>query len=212
LDFVDVSRSDWFYTYVQYLYCHEVVSGYNTNPPCANGTPCFNPGGNTTRGQLAKIAVLGFGLAINTSGGPHFVDVPVGSTFYNYIETAYNAGAIGGYNTSPPCDAGAIPCFKPNNYVTRGQLTKIIVGIAGWQPVNPSTSTFQDVPVGSTFYEYIETAAGHGIISGYECGAPPAGQCVPPENRPYFLPGNNATRAQISKIAYLAITYSPPRK
>jgi hypothetical protein len=208
MNFVDVSPSDWFYTYVQYLYCHGVISGYNTNPPCGNGVPCFNPGGTTTRGQLSKIAVLGFNLPINTAGGPHFSDVQPGDTFYTYIETLYNAGAITGY------DDGT---FRPNNWVTRGQITKIIVLTAAyvdpadWQLVNPSQNTFEDVPVGSTFYTYIETAAAHFIISGYPCGTPPAGVCVPPENKPYFLPNNNATRAQISKVAYLAITYTPPQ-
>jgi len=207
MNFVDVSPSDFFYQYVLYLYCHGVISGYNTNPPCGSGVPCFNPGGTTTRGQLSKIAVLGFNLPINTAGGPHFSDVSTDNPFYSYIETLYNAGVITGY------DDGT---FRPNSFVTRGQITKIIVLTAAhvdpadWQLVNPANSTFEDVPFGSTFYTYVETAVSHGVISGYPCGAPPAGVCVPPDNKPYFLPNNNATRAQISKVAYLSITYMPP--
>jgi hypothetical protein len=217
MSFTDVSPSDWFYQYVLYLYCHGVVSGYNTDPPCHTGTPCFNPGGTTTRGQVSKIAVLGFEIPISTTGGPHFTDVPPNNVFYPYVETEYNDGIIAGYNTSPPCGGPQfVPCFKPNNYVTRGQLTKITVLSAQqvhpdeWQLVHPPTPTFQDVPANNAFYDYIETAAGHGIISGYPCGSPPAGACVPPYNKPYFLPLNNATRAQISKIEFLAITYTPP--
>jgi hypothetical protein len=217
MSFTDVTPNDWYYQYVLYLYCHQVVSGYNTNPPCTHGTPCFNPGGTTTRGQVSKIAVLGFGIPISTTGGPHFTDVPLNNVFYPYVETEYNYGIIGGYNTSPPCGSPqAIPCFKPNNFVTRGQLTKITVLSAeqvrpdDWQLVHPPTPTFQDVPTSSPFYGYIETAAGHGVINGYHCGTPPAGACVPPGNKPYFLPANNATRAQISKIEFLAITYVPP--
>src|SRR5205823_7497470 len=157
--------------------------------------------GNTTRGQISKIAVLAFNLPVNTAGGPHFSDLPIGSTFYNYVETLFNAEVISGYGDST---------FRPGNQVTRGQLTKIMVLTAevsdpsGWQLQNPPTATFEDVPTGSTFYEYIETAYSHGIINGYRCGAAPAGECVPPNNRPYFVPYGNATRAQISKIAYLA--------
>lgn len=207
MPFVDVSPNDWFYSYVQYLYCNGVISGYNTNPPCGNGVPCFNPGGNTTRGQVSKIAVLGFGIAINTQGGPHFSDVPRENVFYPYVETLYNAGAISGYQDGT---------FRPNSYVTRGQLSKITV-LAGravhpeeWELINPSINTFEDVPVGSTFYQYVETAAAHFVVSGYQCGQSPAGECVPPENKPYFLPSSNATRAQVSKIEFLAVNYRPP--
>ena len=100
--------------------------------------------------------------------------------------------------------------FRPGNRVTRGQLSRIIVLTAaivdpsGWQLQSPPTGTFEDVPTGSTFYDYIETAYSHGIVNGYPCGISPAGDCAPPYNKPYFIPDNNATRAQISKIAYLA--------
>src|SRR5205814_730829 len=69
MKFKDVHPEDWFYGYVEWMYCHGVVSGYNTTPPCDAGQiPCFKPGNNTTRGQMAKIIVLAFGFTINTSG------------------------------------------------------------------------------------------------------------------------------------------------
>ncbi|MGA7733096.1 MAG: hypothetical protein WCD37_17700, partial [Chloroflexia bacterium] len=76
---------------------------------------------------------------------------------------------------------------------------------------NPPTNTFQDVPVGSTFFRWIETAYSHHILSGYPCGVSPTLPCVPPGNKPYFIPGADATRAQISKITFLAVTYPPKR-
>ena len=117
MNFSDVHPDDWFYQYVLNLYCHGVIVGYNTHPPCGNGLPCFNPQGNTTRGQISKIAVLAFNLPINTAGGPHFSDVPTGSTFYNYIETAFNHGIISGYSDGT---------FRPGNSATRGQIAKIV--------------------------------------------------------------------------------------
>ena len=66
------------------------------------------------------------------------------------------------------------------------------------------------MPVGSTFFRYVETAVSRGILSGYPCGNPPAGRCQP-GNKPYFVPNANATRAQISKVIYLAATYPPVR-
>ena len=60
----------------------------------------------------------------------------------------------------------------------------------------PPTPTFVDVPANNPFYGYIETAYNHGIISGYSCGS----GCLA------YHPGNSATRGQIAKIVYTAVT------
>ena len=101
--------TDPFYEYIRCLACRGIISGYN------DGT--FRPGNNTTRGQLSKIVVLAEQWPINTDGGPHFTDVPPGSTFYNYVETAFNHQIIGGYPDST---------FRPGNSATRGQICKIV--------------------------------------------------------------------------------------
>src|SRR5690242_1482275 len=138
--FSDVQPTDYFYTPVLYLVAHGVVSGY------ADGT--FRPAANTTRGQLAKLIVLGEGWPPDTHGGPHFSDVPPDYVFYSVIETAVNHGVISGYSNGT---------FRPGADVTRGQLSKIIVGAQGW-PINTSGGPhFSDVPLGSPFYPYIET-------------------------------------------------------
>jgi hypothetical protein len=220
LPFVDVGLSDWFYEYVQYLYCDGVINGYVTEPPCDAGTPCFKPANPTTRGQMAKIVVLAFAFPIDVSAGPSFEDVAEGSTFYSYIETARSLGLVNGYECGrlgEPCDPYNRPYYHPERDVTRGQITKIVVAAAiiadpvNWTLLNPAESTFQDVAAGSTFFQYVETAAAHGVINGYPCGPAPAGVCVPPDNKPYFLPNADATRAQISKVVYLAVTTSAPR-
>ena len=45
--------------------------------------------------------------------------------------------------------------------------------------------------------------AARGIISGYACGGP--GEPCNSQHRPYFRPGNNATRSQLGKIIYLTV-------
>lgn len=61
------------------------------------------------------------------------------------------------------------PHFRPNRNVTRAQLAKIQV-LGSDIPHPPTTAqTFEDVPVGSTFHEYIEALYGKGAISGYQC-------------------------------------------
>ena len=84
--------------------------------------------------------------------------------------------------------------------VTRGQLSKIIVNAKGWGGYTPPTPTFNDVPASHPFFVFIEQAVQKGIISGYDCGAP--GEPCPGR---YFRAGNSATRAQLSKILYLAL-------
>jgi hypothetical protein len=183
MTFTDVHTTDYFYQPVRYLYCHAVISGYADNT--------FRPYNNTTRGQLTKIVVLAEGWAMYTPPTPTFTDVPANHTFYPFIETAYHEGIISGYSCGTNCAE-----FRPGNDVTRGQLTKIVVLAEGWPTYTPPTPTFRDVPAGDTFYAYIETAYIHNIISGYSCGI----------NCAEFRPGNSATRGQISKIVYLAVT------
>src|SRR5205085_1910069 len=86
--------------------------------------------------------------------------------------------------------------YRPGNNVTRGQLSKIVVLAQAWQLYIPPTPTFRDVPADNPFYPHIETAYLHNIITGYTCGP----SCLE------FRPGNNATRGQICKIVYLAVT------
>ena len=173
--FTDVYATDYFYQAVEYLYCQRAVSGY------ADGT--FRPYNYTTRGQLSKIVVLSEGWPLDTAGGPHFSDVQAGNPFYPYIETAYNHSVISGY---------ADNTFRWGNNVTRGQLSKIAVLCEGWTLHTSRGPHFSDVPPDSVFYDYVETAYHHSIISGYSDGS--------------FLPANNATRGQISKIVYNAAT------
>ncbi len=127
-----------------------------------------------------------------------FVDVPVGSTFYDTIRCLACRGIVGGY----PCGGPGEPCpglyYRPNSNVTRGQLAKIIASAAGL--TGPASGqTFEDVAPGSTFYTPIEQLAARGVIGGYPCGGV-FEPCIAPMDRPYYRPGNPATRGQIAKI------------
>jgi hypothetical protein len=178
--FYDVLLDNTFYTYIEYMASHGIVSGYSEDNT-------FRWGNNTTRAQLSKIMVLAEGWTIDTSGGPHFSDVPQSHPFYGYIETAYNHGIISGYTDGT---------FRPYNNVTRTQLSKIVVLAEGWAIDTSGGPHFRDVSQSNPFYGYVETAYNHSIISGYGCGP----GCLE------FRPGNDATRGQICKIVYLAVT------
>jgi hypothetical protein len=197
--FSDVSPDDYFYTPVGYLVEQGAISGYDD---CT-----FRPGNNTTRGQLSKIVSLAQGWELLDPASPTFADVPRNSTFYQYVETMFSHGVISGYpcgEPNEPCDSQDRPYFRPNAEVTRAQVTKIVVLSMGWALQDPKVATFADVGGGSTFYTFIETAVAHGVINGYECGAP--GEPCDGQNRRYFRPDSSATRGHIAKIVYRAIT------
>src|SRR6185295_497898 len=120
--------------------------------------------------------------AINTNGGPHFTDVPIGYMFYDYIETMYNHGSSQG----PIISGYADGTFRPNNMVTRGQLSKIVVLSKDWPMYTRGGPHFTDVPTNYMFYNYIETAYNNGVVGGYANHT--------------FRPDDDATRGQVSLV------------
>jgi hypothetical protein len=184
-----------FYPYVRCLACLGIINGY------PDGS--FRPGNNVTRAQLSKIVANSAGLSIIQTT-PLFQDVPVGTTFFQYIGRLASRGYINGYycgGPGEPCVPPAnLPYFRPDNNATRGQISKIVSNAAGFNDTPSGEQQFQDVPVGSTYYAFIYRLVLRHVMSGYPCGATPAGPCVAPNNLPYFLLNNNATRGQTSKI------------
>ena len=145
--FEDVHPADWDYPYVQWMFSRGVINGYNTVPPCVNeGATCLSHKTIPREGRLPR-SWCRISSPIDTTGGPHFWDVPQGSTFYNYIETARNLSLISGYSDGS---------FRPGNNVTHPQVAKIAVLAAihadpvHWTLLNPADNTFEDVVQGST--------------------------------------------------------------
>jgi photosystem II stability/assembly factor-like uncharacterized protein len=126
-----------------------------------------------------------------------FADVPEQHTFYDSIRCLACRGIVSGY---------ADGTFRPDSLVTRGQLAKIVSNAANFAEA-PGTQIFQDVAPDHTFYEWINRLTNRGYMSGYSCGSP-GEPCV--NNRPYFRPFANATRAQTSKIVANAARYNEP--
>jgi hypothetical protein len=207
LTFADVPPGNTFYAAIRCLACQGIVGGY----PCGGpGEPCpgsyFRPNNTVTRAQLAKIVAIAAAFSDPVSSTQQtFEDVPSNNGLWLYVERAVGHGLINGYpcggNAFEPCNAPLNrPYFRPFNNATRGQISKIVGTAGGFTEAVASTQqTFEDVPIGSTFWEYIERMATRGVIGGYPCGGP-GEPCNAPGNRPYFRPNNNATRGQISKI------------
>jgi hypothetical protein len=128
---------------------------------------------------------------------PRYSDVPVGDTFYAYIECLSNHRAVNGlYNW---VDDSHNDEFRPGDPVTRAQAVKAIVRAMGWSLYTPPAGpTFTDVPPTSIYYRYIETAVHYGVINGY--------------NDHTFRPDAFLTRGQMSKVVVIAgmVSYGWP--
>ena len=66
---------------------------------------------------------------------------------------------------------------------------------------------FADVPPDHPLYSFIQYMSGVHAVSGYPCGGP--GEPCDAQNRPYFRPGNSATRGQLCKMIALAVGFTP---
>lgn len=159
--------------YVEYLKAAGVVHGF------PDGT--FGPLTNVKRGEYAQLLVTAMGWPIDTTGGPHFSDVPTNYVFYGAIETAENRGAISGYPNGT---------YRPNNNVSRAEATKLSVAVSGWPLLNPPTADYTDVPTNHWAYQFIETALSHGASANDGGG--------------YFRPNAAATRAETAKLLCVA--------
>ncbi|MGA7733480.1 MAG: S-layer homology domain-containing protein [Chloroflexia bacterium] len=199
LSFTDVPEDSTFYPYIRCLSCMGIINGYTSG--CETGDPCFRPGNNVTRGQITKV-VSNAAAFSDPPGMQMFEDVPPGHTFYTYTQRLATRGFITGY----PCGGPGEPCVPPDNRpyfrpgydITRGQLAKIVSNAAGFGGI-PGFQLFEDVPPDHTFYTYTQMLGHRQIMRGYRCGSP-SEPCVPPYERTYFRPDNNATRGQTAKI------------
>jgi hypothetical protein len=104
-------------------------------PPPATNTPSVTATG--TSSATATTAATSTASATSTlapSATPTactvtFADVPPTNTFYPFVRCLACQGIISGYpcgGTGEPCNANDDPYFRPNAYVTRGQLAKIV--------------------------------------------------------------------------------------
>ncbi len=184
--FVDIN-GNVFYGAIHYLNCRGVINGSDPTH--------YSPAGTSTRGQFAKVVALGFGLPSYTPVVPDFSDVPPTYFAYPYIESGYHVGILTGFDhTSCIAHGAAYPCYLPNLPITRGQLTKLVVGAAHYPLYTPTGGgqDFTDVPPSNVFYVSIETAHNKGVINGYPGG--------------FFRPNNSIRRDEMAQIVYKGVT------
>lgn len=65
-------------------------------------------------------------------------------------------------------------------------------------PSCPGGQCFTDVPPSSSFFDFANRLYQQEIMAGYACGGP--GEPCDANNRPFFRPGSNVTRGQMTKF------------
>ena len=138
--FPDVPSTHQNYKAITYLKKNGIIGGY------ADGT--FKPGNTITRAETLKIALNGAG--INTSAyastASMFSDVDDNNTLKQYINYAKYSGIVNGYPDGT---------YKPNNTITRGEASKVLINIQGISPVAPTVDPYADVSKTLDLAKYI---------------------------------------------------------
>lgn len=155
-----------------------LLSESNTTNGCANygDAHFFCPDHSIPREQAAKFVRQAAGFATDTSCGD-FNDVDSSNSFYEDITTLKCMGIVNGVNGS----------FSPKNYVTRGELAKMVANsipeLTNETPPSGPTS-YDDVTSSTTFSTEIAYLSQWGIVNG---------------NDGNFYPDNYVTRAEAAK-------------
>jgi hypothetical protein len=149
---------------------------------------------DTFNGRLARFAPNGtksivtdgiagiFGVAV----GPTFSDVPLTHFANPSVEAIFEAAVTAGCATTPPL-------YCPDAPVTREQMAAFIIRARGeFDPPQPATQRFLDVPPTNPFYRFIDRMAVLGITAG--CGGTS------------YCPLDAVTRAQMA--VFLARAFS----
>lgn len=91
----------------------------------------LNPKGSVTRAEFTKLMASVLGLDVKQPATSSFKDVLPSAWYSPYVEAAYKAGFITGYNGE----------FKPNDTITREQMAVMIVRALGIEETATTTAT-----------------------------------------------------------------------
>ena len=181
LPFRDVSKRDWYYDDVVYVYRKGYMDGMSSTR--------FGGELNTTRGQIVTILWRLTGEPRATRNNP-FNDVSSRQYYYDAISWAYDAGVVDGFDART---------FKPDQNVTREQLAAILYRYAKYMNLSTSGSAYlakyKDADkIANWAYDAMAWANYRGLINGTSATR--------------IDPKGYATRAQIAAILHrFAVEY-----
>lgn len=177
LNFTDLPSTHWAYNDVKYMVDRQIISGM--------GGGKFGTNNPARRSELAVMLVKALNLPLTSEDG-EFKDVPKSHWAYAYITAAKKAGIIAGFPGG---------YFKPNDYVTRGQVAAMVANAFDLERTNKAEG-FSDVPQTYWAYEGIQKLADNNISKGFEDKT--------------FRPGIFVRRAEVAVL--LAKAMDPARR
>lgn len=148
-EFKDANQiAPWAAEAVQTLAAKDIIGG--------NPDGSFNPKGNVTRAEAAKMFKVALDLPVQ--GTESFTDVKDGQWFQDVIIAVSNAGIVDGMGNG---------LFAPNGKLTRAEAAKMIVKAYGFEG-EADLSKFADADkvAGKWFEAPLSTAVAAGIIAG----------------------------------------------
>ena len=178
-DFTDVSRSDWYYQFVDYV----TSKGY------FNGTAetTFAPAENMTRAMFVTV-LFRFHGAKGDSSQSAFTDVAPGEWYTAAINWAAANKIVDGVGNGK---------FAPNDPITRAQMCTMIERYLdlyrrAWKVTLPETGSVSVMVDESAIPAYalaaVKQCQRHGLVNGFEDGT--------------FRPNDLSTRAQVAAVIY----------
>lgn len=173
LDFLDVSRNDWFYSAVEYVVNHDVMSGVSDSS--------FAPNATLTRGMLVQ-TLYNLEDRPDNNGINIFTDVTTDAWYTDAVIWANNENIVSGMGEG---------IFAPNAEITREQMALMLYNYAQCKGYDVSASAelsaFTDgADVSSWASHAVQWAVAEGLMSGMGNGT--------------LAPQGTATRAEVSSI------------
>lgn len=178
-DFTDVSRSDWYYQFVDYVTSKGYFNGV------ADKT--FAPADNMTRAMFVTV-LFRFDGAKGDRSQSAFTDVAPGEWYTDAINWAAANRIVDGVGNGK---------FAPNDPITRAQMCTMIERYLAlykkaWKVTLPETGSVSAMVDENAIPAYalaaVKQCQRHGLVNGFEDGT--------------FRPNELSTRAQVAAVIY----------
>lgn len=154
--FVDVSKTDWFYNDVKYVWQHDIMNG-------VSGTK-FAPETSMTRAMFVTVLYRLEGSPdVTGMATPPFTDIGAKNFdwAYNAIVWAYNAGVTKGTSATT---------FAPGVAISRQEIVTMFYRYAGSPAVSGSPIFGDSSVISSWARNAVQWAKSFGVINGYPNG------------------------------------------
>lgn len=163
------SRDNWAKAYIYRLAMRGTIDNVDA----------FRPNDRVTRAEFLKMVMTAAGCVPTTGVDVHFTDVAKDSWYAPYVSLALSAKVISSEFTT----------FRPNDYISRGEASKIIAGLFKLNLSNVKSFSFTDLDLTTDLAKYIEASKRLGFF---------AGQIV--DGKLTFRPNDSILRSEVAKV------------